>query len=929
MAQKWPKISPSAKSTSNLVDRLIRVGYYEFERTIGKGNFAVVKLAKHVVTNTKVAVKIIDKTQLDEETLKKIFREIQIMTQLRHPHIIKLYQVMETDKMIYLVTEYASGGEIFDYLVNNGPMKEEEACRVFQQIVSAVQYCHSMNIVHRDLKAENLLLDSNNDIKLADFGFSNTFVEGQPLSTWCGSPAYAAPELFEGQEYDGPKADIWSLGVVLYVLVSGSLPFDGTTLQTLRSRVLSGKFRIPFFMTADCEHLIRHMLVVDAEKRYSLRQIIQHNWMRKCGINYSHVILNPNPVINNKVVEHMLQLPGLNHDMIVNAVQQKHFDHVSAIYHLLADKMETPSRPLAPAPKPDNKDIIDSPPRNPENSILISFPSISSLSSEYEFADANLLEKYGDSDIGEPYSLSGQDTYQVTSRRHTVGPGDASHTQAMEAYYSLQTNTGRPVDIVPNTNLLLNLPLVQYLPLQNFTVKDQHLLKPPPVMGANAGGFGRRASDGGAYLQMYGIENADQQMMPGPGGSSHPMPETSNVHNNLMSLEMEATTSGVEIKFSGQDDILIDVPSSSHSSGSKPCDSDEGKLSPYHQPNMKGSQNTRTRRSGLLTVTEKPPVISTDIVQEVEARMNREYTPPQLHTLPAAASLPHRHRVSQVCPLPTVKESKVHRESVPSYPTYSYRKERSISVGMPKVHRVSVPSYYRKERSVSVAIPKAVRDTLKDTTSHLHERYSPVRRTSECSNSMVDTDSSIRNVQIEYSMLKKKSDCGRECSRQEELQNMHKMHIRNNPNCVSVSVPVPTMPRSPGNSNVALIGSNLQNLQLHQSAAYHTNDNSHMYVCDSYAKLSDSRDDVNSGPLDLRVTTHSLDVRTVSSYVNAQHNNQDVPPRIDLTVPTIEGIGRQKYTDIFTIPSYCGQRLSNKALIDQECNRDEMEVEDN
>ncbi|XP_065216057.1 serine/threonine-protein kinase SIK3-like isoform X5 [Planococcus citri] len=841
MAQKWPKISPSAKSTSNLVDRLIRVGYYEFERTIGKGNFAVVKLAKHVVTNTKVAVKIIDKTQLDEETLKKIFREIQIMTQLRHPHIIKLYQVMETDKMIYLVTEYASGGEIFDYLVNNGPMKEEEACRVFQQIVSAVQYCHSMNIVHRDLKAENLLLDSNNDIKLADFGFSNTFVEGQPLSTWCGSPAYAAPELFEGQEYDGPKADIWSLGVVLYVLVSGSLPFDGTTLQTLRSRVLSGKFRIPFFMTADCEHLIRHMLVVDAEKRYSLRQIIQHNWMRKCGINYSHVILNPNPVINNKVVEHMLQLPGLNHDMIVNAVQQKHFDHVSAIYHLLADKMETPSRPLAPAPKPDNKDIIDSPPRNPENSILISFPSISSLSSEYEFADANLLEKYGDSDIGEPYSLSGQDTYQVTSRRHTVGPGDASHTQAMEAYYSLQTNTGRPVDIVPNTNLLLNLPLVQYLPLQNFTVKDQHLLKPPPVMGANAGGFGRRASDGGAYLQMYGIENADQQMMPGPGGSSHPMPETSNVHNNLMSLEMEATTSGVEIKFSGQDDILIDVPSSSHSSGSsKPCDSDEGKLSPYHQPNMKGSQNTRTRRSGLLTVTEKPP-----------------------------------------------------------------------------------------EDAECCEINNAVRDTLKDTTSHLHERYSPVRRTSECSNSMVDTDSSIRNVQIEYSMLKKKSDCGRECSRQEELQNMHKMHIRNNPNCVSVSVPVPTMPRSPGNSNVALIGSNLQNLQLHQSAAYHTNDNSHMYVCDSYAKLSDSRDDVNSGPLDLRVTTHSLDVRTVSSYVNAQHNNQDVPPRIDLTVPTIEGIGRQKYTDIFTIPSYCGQRLSNKALIDQECNRDEMEVEDN
>ncbi|KAM7085136.1 serine/threonine-protein kinase SIK3 isoform 6-T6 [Molossus nigricans] len=145
----------------------IRIGHYEIDRTIGKGNFAVVKRATHLVTKAKVAIKIIDKTQLDEENLKKIFREVQIMKMLCHPHIIRLYQVMETERMIYLVTEYASGGEIFDHLVAHGRMAEKEARRKFKQIVAAVFFCHCRNIVHRDLKAENLLLDANLNIKIA------------------------------------------------------------------------------------------------------------------------------------------------------------------------------------------------------------------------------------------------------------------------------------------------------------------------------------------------------------------------------------------------------------------------------------------------------------------------------------------------------------------------------------------------------------------------------------------------------------------------------------------------------------------------------------------------------------------------------------------------------------------------------------------
>jgi len=171
------------------------------------------------------------------------------MKLLNHPNIVKLYEVIDTPTELYLFMEYASSGEIFDYLVAHGRMKEKEARRIYRQIVSAIDYCHNLHVIHRDLKAENLLLDSNMNVKIADFGFSNQFSPGQRLNTWCGSPPYAAPELFQGKEYSGPEVDIWSLGVVLYVLVCGGLPFDGSTLAKLRARVLAGKFKVPFYMS--------------------------------------------------------------------------------------------------------------------------------------------------------------------------------------------------------------------------------------------------------------------------------------------------------------------------------------------------------------------------------------------------------------------------------------------------------------------------------------------------------------------------------------------------------------------------------------------------------------------------------------------------------------------------------------------------------
>ncbi|XP_050430927.1 MAP/microtubule affinity-regulating kinase 3-like isoform X3 [Adelges cooleyi] len=271
--------SSSSQSQHSSSSQSQHIGKYKLLKTIGKGNFAKVKLAKHVPTGKEVTIKIIDKTQLLPGSLQKLFREVRIMKMLDHPNIVKLLQVIETEKTLYLVMEYASGGEVFDYLVLHGRMREKEARAKFRQIVSAVQYCHQKRIIHRDLKAENLLLDAEMNIKIADFGFSNEFTPGGKLYTFCGSPPYAAPELFQGKRYDGPEVDVWSLGVILYTLVSGSLPFDGSTLRELRERVLRGKYRIPFYMSTDCENLLKKFLVLNPLKRASLEVIMKDKWM--------------------------------------------------------------------------------------------------------------------------------------------------------------------------------------------------------------------------------------------------------------------------------------------------------------------------------------------------------------------------------------------------------------------------------------------------------------------------------------------------------------------------------------------------------------------------------------------------------------------------------------------------------------------------
>ncbi|XP_071079511.1 MAP/microtubule affinity-regulating kinase 3-like isoform X12 [Haliotis cracherodii] len=312
------------------------IGKYRLIKTIGKGNFAKVKLAKHVPTGREVAIKIIDKTQLNPSSLQKLFREVRIMKWLDHPNIVKLFEVIETEKTLYLVMEYASGGEVFDYLVAHGRMKEKEARAKFRQIVSSVQYCHHKHIVHRDLKAENLLLDGDMNIKIADFGFSNEFVPGNKLDTFCGSPPYAAPELFQGKKYDGPEVDVWSLGVILYTLVSGSLPFDGQNLKELRERVLRGKYRIPFYMSTDCENLLKKFLVLNPLKRASLETIMKDRWM---NIGYEDdelkPFIEPPQDFNDPVRIEIMVNMGYNRKDIEESLRLQKYDDIQASYLLL------------------------------------------------------------------------------------------------------------------------------------------------------------------------------------------------------------------------------------------------------------------------------------------------------------------------------------------------------------------------------------------------------------------------------------------------------------------------------------------------------------------------------------------------------------------------------------------------------------------
>eukprot|EP01107_Rhizomastix_libera_P017273 TRINITY_DN795_c0_g1_i4.p1 TRINITY_DN795_c0_g1~~TRINITY_DN795_c0_g1_i4.p1 ORF type:complete len:731 (-),score=191.70 TRINITY_DN795_c0_g1_i4:87-2246(-) len=254
------------------------IGPFILGKTLGEGATGKVKLAFHRDTGFKVAIKIIKKDQLMQKPslYKKVEREIAVLKVLDHPNVVKLYEVYETSKYLFLITEYIDGGELFDYIISKGCLEAPEALKFFQMLIHGVDYCHSNHICHRDLKPENLLLDSNKNLKLADFGMAAVMKPGEQLATSCGSPHYASPEVVMGIKYDGRLSDTWSCGVILYALTSGKLPFDDDNIRVLLRKVKTGVFQMPPFLHRDVKDLISKMLVVNPQERMTIKDVKQH-----------------------------------------------------------------------------------------------------------------------------------------------------------------------------------------------------------------------------------------------------------------------------------------------------------------------------------------------------------------------------------------------------------------------------------------------------------------------------------------------------------------------------------------------------------------------------------------------------------------------------------------------------------------------------
>ncbi|XP_066895800.1 maternal embryonic leucine zipper kinase isoform X2 [Kogia breviceps] len=259
-------------------DELLK--YYELYETVGTGGFAKVKLAFHILTGEMVAIKIMDKNALGSD-LPRVKTEIDALKTLRHQHICQLYHVIETANKIFMVLEYCPGGELFDYIISQDRLSEEETRVVFRQIVSAVAFVHSQGFAHRDLKPENLLFDEDHKLKLIDFGLCAKPKGNKDyhLQTCCGSLAYAAPELIQGRSYLGSEADVWSMGILLYVLMCGFLPFDDDNVMALYKKIMRGKYEVPKWLSPSSILLLQQMLQVDPKKRISVKNLLNHPWI--------------------------------------------------------------------------------------------------------------------------------------------------------------------------------------------------------------------------------------------------------------------------------------------------------------------------------------------------------------------------------------------------------------------------------------------------------------------------------------------------------------------------------------------------------------------------------------------------------------------------------------------------------------------------
>ncbi|KAK8967900.1 CBL-interacting protein kinase 23 [Platanthera guangdongensis] len=304
----------------------IRVGRYELGRMLGEGSFAKVKLARNLETGEYVAIKILDKEKLlRHKMIGQIKREISTMKLIKHPNVIRLYEVMASKIKIYIVLEFVTGGELFDKIATLGKMKEEDARKYFQQLINAVDYCHSRGVYHRDLKPENLLLDSSGFLKISDFGLSALAQQVRNdglLHTTCGTPNYVAPEVINNKGYDGAKADLWSCGVILFVLMAGYLPFEDENLMSLYQKIFKADFSCPSWFSSSVKKLIKRILDPNPQTRITIEEVKESEWFKKgywppsfeaedVNLDDVNAIFNESGETLNLVVEQREEKPAL------------------------------------------------------------------------------------------------------------------------------------------------------------------------------------------------------------------------------------------------------------------------------------------------------------------------------------------------------------------------------------------------------------------------------------------------------------------------------------------------------------------------------------------------------------------------------------------------------------------------------------------
>ena len=315
---------------------------------LGEGTFGKVRLGINRQTEEKVAIKILDKKRIIKERDKKrIEKEIKILKSLRHPNIVHLYSDIEINSKIYLIMEYIKGKELIKYISSNSKLTEEESCFFFRQIISAIEYLHKLKIAHRDIKPENMIIENESKIiKLVDFGLSNYYnTKNELLSSACGSPSYAPPEMLSGKKYSASPVDVWSCGIVLFAMICGYLPFDDPDQNILFSKIIEGRFKVPEHVSSSAKDLIKNILIANPKKRYTIEQIKKHKWFKLCLNNeiyknkkslYEGLLLNKYVVpLDEEIINQMNNEYQISKETIRICILNNEHNDITTIYYLI------------------------------------------------------------------------------------------------------------------------------------------------------------------------------------------------------------------------------------------------------------------------------------------------------------------------------------------------------------------------------------------------------------------------------------------------------------------------------------------------------------------------------------------------------------------------------------------------------------------